>query len=249
MRNRTAASAGVAGLLLSVGKAAASKAVRVLSVCALLVAGSTLASAGPVAQAQIGLIGVFAGLGDVATYQQVLLFNQTDQDCSTASSFALVCGALDINNWNVSVSYIVNDGVTPAGPGTNTGTVINAGNDPTISPLYALPYSVTNSSAPWDTVVTQITFTGTLSSTSLQIWNPGDTQSSFFNAEPTITFTLDLTQDPGASDYEAGNAPGYLVPLLVDQVPGDGSDVPEPASFMLIAGSALAFAVRRVMAR
>src|SRR4051812_12944812 len=58
------------------------------------------------AQVSLGSIGVFVGLGSSAADQQVLLFNQTGQaDCSTATTFALVCDFVNITDWAVEVQY------------------------------------------------------------------------------------------------------------------------------------------------
>src|SRR5689334_2141067 len=133
------------------------------------------------AQVSLGSIGVFVGLGSSATDQQVLLFNQTGQtDCTTATTFALVCDFVNITDWAVEVQYtaliggnqvaqtpVTNSSATCSG--TGCGTIVS-GNDPTTSPLYSLPYSVTNFCC--DTLVTKIIFTGTLPS-SFNVFLPG----------------------------------------------------------------------------
>src|SRR5271157_931884 len=125
-------------------------ALRIASLCVLLAGVCIRSHAG---QVDLGLIGVYAGLGSDANDQQVLAFNYTNQDCTGNSGiFAVPCGGVYIGDWAVTVDYIVNDGVTAPGPvfnsaatctGTNAGipcSMIGPGNDPTALPLYSLPY-------------------------------------------------------------------------------------------------------------
>jgi hypothetical protein len=213
----------------------------------------------PAAQVLLGSIGVYAGLGASPDFQQVLVYNQSNQvDCSTATTFALVCDNVNITNWTVEVDYtaltagtqvaqspVFNSAATCGGAGCET---IATGNDPTVNPLYSLPYSVTNACC--DTLVTRIVFTGTLQS-SFNVWLPGASSSSLFFPETPFTVTIDI---PGGDSYSTGDAPGYFTDLLVNDNPnpgggGGGGGVPEPASFTLAIGGLLAVSARRYFAR
>jgi hypothetical protein len=230
---------------------------RTITLLSLLAAGSSSLQA---AQAYLGSIGVFAGLGASTDYQQVLLFNQVapdaPDDCSTATTFALVCDNINITDWSVEVDYtaliggfqvvqapVFNSAATCSGTGCET---ISRGNDPTANPLYSLPYSVTNPCC--DTIVTRIVFTGTLQA-SFNVWLPGALSSSLFFPETPFTVTVDI---PGSDPYLTGDAPGYLTDLLVNDNPnpgggggGGGEGIPEPGTLALAIGGVLTIVARR----
>jgi hypothetical protein len=226
-----------------------------------LAAGFLVCACSPLSAGQVllGSIGVYAGLGASPDYQQVLVYNQSNQvDCSTATTFARVCDNINITDWAVEVDTtaliagfqvaqppVFNSAATCGGAGCET---ISTGNDPTANPLYTLPYSVTNACC--DTLVTRIVFTGTLQA-SFNVWLPGALSSSLFFPETPFTVTIDI---PGGDLYSTGDAPGYFADLLVNDNPnpgggGGGGGVPEPATLTLAISGILAVSARRAYRR
>ena len=220
----------------------------------------------PATQVSLGTIGIIPNLG-VADYQQVLLYNQTaslnSSDCAAQTTLG-VCDAINITNWTVEVDYTQWDPTANGGAGGqvaqapifNSGTVIAPGNDPTTAPLAALPFTVTNSCPPCDTIVTRVVFTANLPAAGFTVGANGAT-STFF---PLTPFTFSNSGDPlnpayiPSADYLAGNSPGGdVADFLVQDNPNGGGGgtggVPEPASVVMMLGGALLLGARRLIMR
>ena len=211
-----------------------------------------VASAG---QVNLGFIGVYAGLGAASDYQIVVLSNQSSLGpCDQATAYALSCDAVSLFNWSLEVDYtaliggvqvpqapVYNSSVTCGVTGCDT---IGSNNDWVNSPLYALPYSVTNPNS--DTLVTRLIFAGSIASP-ISIWNPGDTAPSTFFPQSPFTVTVDI---PADDDYTLGNAPYYITDLLIDDAgAGAGPGVPEPASLVLTLAGVMGLITRHRLKR
>ena len=223
-----------------------------LSLLGILFGGVATAST-----VSLGSIGAYAGLG-VTGYQSVYVFNQTGQgDCSQGTTYALSCDAFNFTNWSLEVDFtaLVNGQQVAQSPVFNSSAtctalgcdIISPGNDPTTSPLYSLPYSVTNPCC--DTLVTKVIFTATVPNL-IHIWNPGDNAQSTFQPQTPFTFTAVFSATPEGQDYLAGNVPAYLTDLLVTDAQAGGGPpaVPEPGTWVLTVACALAFGWSRLRA-
>jgi hypothetical protein len=186
----------------------------------MLILSSLPAYAAPISIGQITLNGDSPAPG----LQQIEVLNMTGSGCDPSYP---VCNAISITDWMLSVTY-------------SSGAVVHAENSTWLSSSddigpttpspssfpWVLDFSCTaNSCPPYDTVVMQVSFSGTLNNTILQL-----SDNSVFFAQPD--FTVQFTPVPDFAYLDSADI------LVTDQsqVP-----VPEPStlSYMLFALIAL----------
>lgn len=188
--------------------------------------------------------------------QQIQLFNMTGSNCDDTF---VVCSNLNIINWTLAVEYNYLGGPTQsltftAGPADAIGPYdVNA--DPYTgqagNPWTFDESCMSGTCPPFDTVITQITFTGSIGTSDPILLNNlhGAPATSFF-ASPTFT----VHYYPQTSQVDLGNNQAYYeaVDLLVNSSTGGGSGtVPEPSGLCFVlsgVGVLAAKAFRRIRA-
>jgi hypothetical protein len=239
---------------------------NVKSVLPLLLGVASCQAFGATVQVSLGQIGVFTGVGAAPNNNLVFVSNNTNNDCTTASTFAYVCGAMNITNWSVTIQYTALIGgiqvaQTPITEDYTSGASTAAGYNPSITPGNdfitnpidgSLPYSVTNACC--DTLITEVDFTGTVPG-SFTICDPNagcidpSGEVPFFLPSDPWTFTFSYI--PGQNYLDFGSDSTDLL-VSADNGGGGGGGggaVPEPATTSLLFAGVLVFAARKHFAR
>lgn len=197
-------------------------------------------------------------------YQTIGLYNftGTTQGCSVLSPQYNVCNALDITSWQLEVDFTDNIGNLPISPlifNSNGSSADIIGptdasfdlftGDP--SAAWSLPFDLTNTGCQpvCDAYISKVVFTGTLDSSTLQLFN-GDVNGPYTVdslASPTFTDTwvIPSTAYTGANNEPGANSTDSIslsTELLITNQPASTPappGVPEPGSIgLLIAGGA-----------
>lgn len=218
------------------------------------------------AQIDIGQLNIS---GSNFGYQTIGLYNFTGgtQGCTLLSPQYNVCNALDITSWQLQVDFTDNIGDLPASPlifnsnGSNADIIgpTDAGfdlftGDP--GAAWSVPFDLTNSGCQpvCDTYISQIVFTGTLDTSTLQLYNGNLNGPYTIDSLSSPTFSLTWTipssvyTDPttGANVTDSINQSTEL--LITNQTQPPPPGVPEPASFgLVIAGGALIGLMKRAI--
>lgn len=225
---------------------------RIASLCVLL-AGVCTQSWASLIEVNLGVIGIGVPASP-GTFQQVLVFNQTQQDCTTASGpFALVCGGVNLTDWTVTIDYTVGVGGLAAAPVSNSSAECLAngglpgcetlvpGNNPILDPLFILPYG-----PPGGDIITRIVFTASVSGP-LSVFSAAGGAMTLHPDSPFTTTVVLADSGTAGTRYLNGTIPFFYTDLLVSGEDFDPVAVPEPSTLIMLFGGALVLGVRRFL--